>query len=58
LGRAKDPQALEYAEKAYKLAPTSPNVADTLGIPLIEKGDTTRGVELLQNLHRGVTPAP
>ena len=48
LGQTKDPQALEYAEKAYKLAPNSPIVMDTLGVLLVEKGDTARGVELLQ----------
>ena len=48
LGQAKDPQALEFAEKAYKLAPNSPNLLDTLGVLLVEKGDTARGLELLQ----------
>jgi len=44
----KDPKAIEYAEKAYKLAPDQAAIIDTLGGLLIEKGDTARGVELLQ----------
>ena len=44
----KDPKAIEYAEKAYKLAPDQPAIIDTLGALLVEKGDTARGLELLQ----------
>ena len=47
-GQTKDPKALEYAEKAYKLAPDQPVVLDTLGVLLVEKGDKARGVEMLQ----------
>lgn len=47
-GRAKDPKAIEYAEKAYKLAPDEAGVLDTLGTLLVEKGDKARGLELLQ----------
>jgi len=47
LSQLKDPKAVEYAEKAYRLAPTSPAIADTLGWILVERGDTKRGVELL-----------
>jgi putative PEP-CTERM system TPR-repeat lipoprotein len=47
LSQLKDPSAVEYAEKAYNLAPASPAVADTLGWILVERGDTKRGVELL-----------
>jgi putative PEP-CTERM system TPR-repeat lipoprotein len=47
-GQLKDPRALEYAEKADKLAPNNPAVMDTLGMLLIDKGDTKRGVEMLQ----------
>jgi len=47
LSQLKDPSAVEYAEKAYKLAPDSPAVADTLGWILVEQGDAKRGVELL-----------
>jgi putative PEP-CTERM system TPR-repeat lipoprotein len=44
----KNPLALEYAEKAYKLAPDSPEVLDTLGWILVEQGDTTRGLPFLE----------
>jgi len=44
----KDPKAIEYAEKAYKLAPDQPAIIDTLGGLLFEKGDTARGLELMQ----------
>ena len=48
LARTNDPKAIEYAEKAYKLAPEEPGVLDTLGALLIEKGDKARGLALLQ----------
>jgi putative PEP-CTERM system TPR-repeat lipoprotein len=47
-GKLRDPKALEYAERANKLAPDQPPFMDTLGVLLIEKGDVTRGVDLLQ----------
>lgn len=47
-GQMKDPKALEYAEKANKLAPNQPALMDTLALLLIEKGDTARGLELLK----------
>ena len=43
----KDPAAIGYAEKAYALAPTSPNILDTYGWMLFQKGDVKRAVELL-----------
>jgi putative PEP-CTERM system TPR-repeat lipoprotein len=50
-----DPKALEYAEKAYALAPSSPAVMDTLGWMLVEEGELTRGVQLLR---KAVEAAP
>jgi putative PEP-CTERM system TPR-repeat lipoprotein len=44
----KDPRALATAEQAYKLADNSPGIMDTLGWLLVEQGNTTRGVPLLQ----------
>jgi putative PEP-CTERM system TPR-repeat lipoprotein len=44
----KDPRALEAAEKAYQLAPNSPAVWDTLGWVLVTKGNTARGLPLLE----------
>jgi putative PEP-CTERM system TPR-repeat lipoprotein len=47
-GQLKDPKALEYAEKADKLSPNNAVILDTMGMLLVEKGETARGVELLQ----------
>ena len=47
-GQTKDPKALEYAEKAFQLAPNQPAIMNTLGTLLVEKGDTARGIDLLR----------
>ena len=47
-GQLNDPKALEYAEKAYALAPGNAAVIDTYGMRLVNKGDTARGGELVQ----------
>ena len=47
-GQMKDPKALEYAEKAVKLAPGNAAVLDTYGMLLVDKGDSRRGVEYMQ----------
>ena len=47
-GQLKDPKAIEYAEKATRLAPNQPTLMDTLGVLLVEKGDSARGLELLK----------
>jgi putative PEP-CTERM system TPR-repeat lipoprotein len=44
----KDPRALNTAEQAFKLAGDNPGVMDTLGWMLVEQGNTTRAVPLLQ----------
>lgn len=54
-GELKDPKALEYAERADKLAPDNPQILDTLGTLLVEKGDTARGVE---SLRKAIAIAP
>jgi putative PEP-CTERM system TPR-repeat lipoprotein len=51
----KDPRALQYAEKAYQLAPESPATMDTLGWILVEQGNTARALPLLQ---KAVSLAP
>jgi putative PEP-CTERM system TPR-repeat lipoprotein len=43
-----DPRALETAERAYRLMPQSPVIADTLGWMLVESGSTARGLEVIQ----------
>jgi putative PEP-CTERM system TPR-repeat lipoprotein len=44
----KDPRALATAERALKLAPDSAAVMDTLGWMLVQQGNTSRGLPLLQ----------
>lgn len=46
--KEKDPKAKATAEQAYKLAPKSPYVQDTLGWILVQNGDTARGLDLLR----------
>ncbi|MGZ5096123.1 MAG: tetratricopeptide repeat protein, partial [Burkholderiales bacterium] len=46
--QVKDPKAMEHAEQANKLAPNQPAIMDTLGVLLLESGDTARGLDLLQ----------
>ncbi|MEQ1600220.1 MAG: PEP-CTERM system TPR-repeat protein PrsT [Methylophilaceae bacterium] len=53
--QVKNPQALEYAEKANQLLPNNAGILDTLGWILIEQGNTTRGLPLLQ---KAITLAP
>jgi len=48
LGELGDPKAVEYAEHAYAMAPDSGVTANTYGWILIQRGDTARGVQLLQ----------
>lgn len=47
-GEDKDPRALEYAEKAYKLAGENPAIMDTLGWILVEQGNIVKGLPLIQ----------
>jgi len=44
---AKDPRALEYAKRAYDLAPNVAAIVDTYGWILVERGDLQKGIELL-----------
>jgi putative PEP-CTERM system TPR-repeat lipoprotein len=46
--QTKDPRALETAERAHKLAPNDPSVADTLAMQLIAGDNYQRGIELLE----------
>lgn len=54
----KDQRALAFAERAYKLAATSPAIIDTLGWILLEKGDTGRAMPLLQQATSLAPKAP
>lgn len=51
----KNARAVEYAEKAFNVAPENAAVLDTLGGILVEQGNLTRGIQLLQ---KAVTLAP
>jgi len=42
------PEAREYAERAFRLAPLQPNVVDTYGTVLVRSGDTKRGLEMIR----------
>jgi putative PEP-CTERM system TPR-repeat lipoprotein len=57
-GQAKDPKAIEYAEKANQLAPHEPAILDTLGVLLVESGDTARGIAMLQEASTLAPAAP
>jgi len=43
----KQPQALQYAERANELAPDNPTIMDTLGWILSQRGESERGLQLL-----------
>ncbi len=43
-----DKRATEYAERAYKAAPKSPEVMDTFGWILVQNGEADRGAEILK----------
>ena len=51
----KDPRALDYFEKSYKLKPDSVAITDNLGWILVEQGKLARGLELLR---KAATQAP
>jgi cellulose synthase operon protein C len=47
------PGAIEYAEKANKIAPDRSAFMDTLGMLLLEKGDTARALDLVSKASAG-----
>ncbi len=53
--QTKDPRALETAERAHRLAPADPSVADTLAMQLIAGDQYQRGIALLE---KAVKAAP
>ncbi len=54
----KDPRAEETARKALALAPSAPEVADTLGWMLINKGKLEEGRKLLEQAHANAPKHP
>jgi len=57
-GKANDPRALEYAEKANQLSPDQPAILDTLGTLLVEHGDANRGLDMLRQATQLAPNAP
>jgi len=55
LQRAGDARALDYAERAYKLDPGNSAIMDTLAEVLMNRGQTRRAIQLLQ---QALTKAP
>lgn len=52
-------QALEYAERAHKLAPNAPAIADTLAVILLaEQGQEKRAIRLLEKAVQGAPGHP
>jgi putative PEP-CTERM system TPR-repeat lipoprotein len=51
-----DPRALEVARRAHQLAPQNPDIADTLGWILVERGQHAEGLKLLEGAARGGSP--
>jgi putative PEP-CTERM system TPR-repeat lipoprotein len=47
-GQTKSPKAMEYAEKANKLAPNQPAFMDTQAMLMADKGDTAGAIALLR----------
>jgi putative PEP-CTERM system TPR-repeat lipoprotein len=56
--QTRDARALDTAERAHKLAPEDPAVADTLAIQLIESGSHKRGIELLEKAVKAAPDLP
>lgn len=48
LSELKDPTAIEYAERAYQIAPNNASVVNTYGWILVQRGDMVRGIQHLQ----------
>lgn len=53
-----DRRALELAEQAYALSPENPAVADTLGWILVNEGEVSRGLTLLQRARESLPERP
>ena len=51
-GETGDPRAVELAERAVKQSPRAADAYDTLGMLLITRGDTKRGMEQLEQARK------
>lgn len=54
----RDPRALEFAQRAYKLAPDSPIINDTLGWLLVERGQSTQSLAMLRKAQAALPEDP
>jgi cytochrome c-type biogenesis protein CcmH/NrfG len=50
-----DPRAQSYAQRAHELAPSAPNIDDTLGWILVRQRDLSRGLPLLEQATKEAT---
>jgi putative PEP-CTERM system TPR-repeat lipoprotein len=48
LGQLNDPKALDYAERALRIAPNQPAIMETAATLLVQKGDNARALDLMQ----------
>jgi putative PEP-CTERM system TPR-repeat lipoprotein len=48
LEKKKDPKALDYAQRAFRLAPSDPAIQDTLGWLLVARGESEAGLRHLR----------
>jgi putative PEP-CTERM system TPR-repeat lipoprotein len=53
-----DPRALALAEKAHKLAPTSPGIMDTYGWALLAQNQSTAALPILQKAAKAAPKVP
>jgi tetratricopeptide (TPR) repeat protein len=56
--RQGDDRALDYARRAHRIKPAAPEIADTLGWLLVERGELKRGLELLRQANATVPDNP
>jgi putative PEP-CTERM system TPR-repeat lipoprotein len=58
LHKIKDAEALALAEQANKVVPNQPAFMHTLGLIVLERGDTARAIELLRDASRAAPQLP
>lgn len=56
--RKGDARALALADKAHRLAPSSPEIADTLGWILVRGGQVERGLPLIEKAYASLKTVP
>lgn len=53
-----DPQALEFAQKAYALSPEQPEVLDTMGWIMVKQNQIEQGLKFLQSAQAAMPKSP